>query len=175
MDAPPRTRPVVGPREQGWSQRLDVGNDEMLTLLADATQTRPADDLYPFRLISRRTRELFNSTVNDGVTTNGVTHNPAYLRPDDVAALGLKDGDFVEIRSPLGHRHCRERQLVAPRTRRDGAPHTAASLRRRRSRSTRAAGSNVAALIDDEIDFDPSRQLRMSDVPVAVLTMEAAQ
>jgi anaerobic selenocysteine-containing dehydrogenase len=55
---------------------------------------------FPFRLISRRLKHVLNSlgTELPGLARKGVT-NPAYMHPDDVAALGVESGDLVEITS----------------------------------------------------------------------------
>ena len=58
-------------------------------------------ELHTFRLISRRLRHVLNSTGQniDGLRKKGGT-NFAYMHPDDLVALGLRDGDLVDIASP---------------------------------------------------------------------------
>jgi anaerobic selenocysteine-containing dehydrogenase len=63
---------------------------------------RPGDR-YTHRLASRRLRQVFNSTGSHLSALNGRgPGNPAYLGSRDMAALGLSDGDLVEIESEHG-------------------------------------------------------------------------
>ena len=62
-----------------------------------------AGDRFTHRLASRRLRQVFNSTGSHLRALNGRgPGNPAYLGPADMAALGLADGDLVEIESEHG-------------------------------------------------------------------------
>lgn len=58
---------------------------------------------YPFRLISRRLKHVINSQGRElpGLARLGTT-NFASMHPDDLADLGLVDGELVEITSPSG-------------------------------------------------------------------------
>ena len=58
-------------------------------------------EIHTLRLISRRLRHVLNSTGQhiSGLRAKGAT-NHAYMHTDDVKALGLRDGDLVDIRSP---------------------------------------------------------------------------
>src|SRR6185437_4033077 len=82
----------------------DVANADMLDELGEiaARRVEGGDGAFPFRLVCRRMRELFNSNANDGVTTNGRRFNAAYLHPDDLLDLGLRAGDVVRISSHTG-------------------------------------------------------------------------
>jgi anaerobic selenocysteine-containing dehydrogenase len=61
------------------------------------------DGAYPFRLVSRRLKHVLNSLGRElpGLARVGTT-NAAYLHPDDLADLGVVDGDLLEITSPTG-------------------------------------------------------------------------
>ena len=93
----------IGPRDPDCEDRLDVGNADMLTELAEigdrATTTIPDDD-RPFLFVPRRENRVINST---GRTLPGLmrgrSYNPAFMHPDDLARLGVAGGDLVEIRS----------------------------------------------------------------------------
>ncbi|WP_299569909.1 molybdopterin dinucleotide binding domain-containing protein [uncultured Williamsia sp.] len=97
----------VAEKDAGWEHRLDVGNAQMLTDLADVAREMTADAStwagadYPFRVISRRMFTRYNS---GGHTLDALTEadpqNPAYMHPDDLAAIGVVDGDAVEVSSP---------------------------------------------------------------------------
>jgi len=103
---------TVAPKDEGWTGRLDLGNAQMMQDLAEvaaegreparAGQGAGAGETrrWPFRLISRRQMNVLNSVGRDiPAQTRGRTTNPAWLHPDDAAALGLAAGGLVEIRS----------------------------------------------------------------------------
>jgi len=124
-----------------------------------AAETVPAPD--GFLLTSRRLRQVFNSTgVHlDALRARG-PGNPAYLHPDDLAALGLTDGDAVEITSAHG-------SIV-------GLARADAALRRGIVSMAHAwdsanGGACTNALIADDVDFEPLvGQCRQSALPVQI-------
>jgi anaerobic selenocysteine-containing dehydrogenase len=60
-------------------------------------------DAFPFRLVSRRMKHVVNSLGTELPRLARVgTTNPAYMHPDDLAAMGVGDGDLVLIESPHG-------------------------------------------------------------------------
>lgn len=96
-----RPKVVVQPRPPGWAGRLDIGAPEMIDELASiAAGGDGAADGYPYRVISRRMRDVLNSCwhENDKLKRQFAT-NPAFMNPADMAALGLGAGDIVEIES----------------------------------------------------------------------------
>jgi anaerobic selenocysteine-containing dehydrogenase len=94
---------VVEPAEPGWEGRLDAGNAEMLTELADARRSWwPDDPAFPFRLVCRRHVGALNSSGRDLPRMQQLPYNPAFLHPDDLAALGLEPGHEIEVRSATG-------------------------------------------------------------------------
>lgn len=95
---------LIQPRRPDCTARLDVGNPHMLARLA-ALGEPPAEDAgdYPFLLIGRRTNRLMNSGGRGNEKLGGIEpHNPAYLHPLDLDALGIAAGAEVEIRSRHG-------------------------------------------------------------------------
>jgi anaerobic selenocysteine-containing dehydrogenase len=116
----------VAPKDPGCETRLDVGNAEMMAdlgALADRTiggleagsralagGSREASTGMPtdassraFRLISRRTAEVYNSTgVELAGQVTGRSFNPAFMCPEDAAALGLAPGDEIALLSDHG-------------------------------------------------------------------------
>lgn len=78
---------------------------ELGTVLVEGTSAEQVADFDPevhtLRLISRRLRHVVNSTGHhiEGLRAKGGT-NHAYMHPEDVASLGLRDGDLVDISSP---------------------------------------------------------------------------
>jgi anaerobic selenocysteine-containing dehydrogenase len=58
---------------------------------------------YPFRLISRRLKQVLNSLGREIPALARVgTTNAAYMHPDDLAELDIGAGDLVRITSPTG-------------------------------------------------------------------------
>ena len=178
----------VAPADPDCEDRLDVGNAAMLDELAavrhaSATATSPepasaAGDeagAFPFQLISRRLPNVYNSSGRDIDALNGRRpYNPAFLHPDDLAALGLESGALVTIRSP--HATILGVAEPAPELRRgvismahcygDAPAHDGA---------VRDIGSNTGRLIDNESHFDPHTGIpRMSAIPVAIERAETS-
>jgi anaerobic selenocysteine-containing dehydrogenase len=75
--------------------------DELTAAAADLDAGSPAD--YPFTLVSRRMKNTYNSTGPElsALGARGRT-NPAYFNPDDLASLGVADGEIVKITSAHG-------------------------------------------------------------------------
>ena len=68
-----------------------------------ATLTGFSPTEFPFRLTSRRMKHVLNSLGRElSVLAQAGTTNPAHIHPDDLAELGLRDGDLVRITSPHG-------------------------------------------------------------------------
>jgi anaerobic selenocysteine-containing dehydrogenase len=68
-----------------------------------AAEPAALDFDFPFRMTVRRTREVMNSAYRDiPAIRERVPYNPACLNPDDLAELGLLEGERVEIASPHG-------------------------------------------------------------------------
>jgi anaerobic selenocysteine-containing dehydrogenase len=163
----------VQPKDPGWPHRFDLGNAEMMDELVElATLDRVDDehDDYPLRLLPRRDKGMYNSSVNDGLTRRGSTHNPLYMNPADAAARGLADGDLVEIESPWG----RILSVVAGDDGLRGGVvsmvHAFGDLEPARDRASYIArGSNTSLLLDGDDRGDAfSGQPRMGNIPVEV-------
>jgi anaerobic selenocysteine-containing dehydrogenase len=168
----------VEPAEEGWTGRLDLGNERMLADLGEIAgevsswpqpNGRQAEERWPFRLVSRRQMNVLNSTGRDiRGQHRGLTTNPAHLHPDDLAALGLAEGDLIEIRS--------ERAAIL------GVAGVDPNLRRglvsmthswgdvpERDAEVREIGANTGRLSAVDRDFEPYTGLpRMSNIPVSI-------
>jgi anaerobic selenocysteine-containing dehydrogenase len=172
----------VAPADPEANDRLDVGNADMLGELdaigreadggvnADAVaRAGSTDGARPFRLISRRMPNVYNSTGRDiPALTRGRTHNPAYLHPDDLAELGLGPGDLVEIATD--HASILGIAEEAPDLRRGlvSMAHCFGDAPAQDARF-REIGSNTGRLIDNEREFDPHTGIpRMSAILVMV-------
>jgi anaerobic selenocysteine-containing dehydrogenase len=161
---------VVAPKEPGWTGRLDVGNLDMLRDLAAHVPSpdEPADPTYPFRLLNRRMMHVVNSSYNARGAAGHPNVNPAFLNATDLAALGLAEGDLVELESP--HGVIRSMVGVDDELRNGtvsimfgfgGPPEDDARVRE--------IGSSVARLLSTTDFYDPySGQPLMSNVPIRI-------
>jgi anaerobic selenocysteine-containing dehydrogenase len=163
-------RDVVHPRDADCDARLAVGAEAMLRELAAVASERapePAD--LPFRLVPRRSNQFVNSSGRSIASlVRGKPWNPAFVHPDDLAALGLATGDLVRVRS----RHdaiaavveadaSLRRGLVSMTHAFGGRPGTDDDPRER--------GSNAGRLLRADDDYDPISGIpRMGALPVAV-------
>ncbi|MBX7449396.1 molybdopterin-dependent oxidoreductase [Mycolicibacterium sp. 3033] len=167
---------AVAAKEPDWDHRLDVGNEQMLADLAAVVEEVSADrstwagDAYPFRVISRRMFSRYNS---GGHTLSELTAkdpcNPAYMHPDDLAMLSLREGDLVQITSPRGSvravagadRGLRRGLVSITHAWGDAADHD------KESQAQPAASTARLSSVDDA--FDPySGQPVMSNIPVSI-------
>jgi anaerobic selenocysteine-containing dehydrogenase len=157
----------VGPADTGSAGRLDLGNASVLAELG--ASPRPVPDDRPFLFVPRRDNRMINST---GRTVPGLMgnrpYNPAFLHPDDMAALGLSSGDTVEIRS--------DHDAVI------GVAEADADLRPgvlsmshgfgtgdAEQENPTETGANTNRLLRTDVDYDPVTGMpRMGAVPVAV-------
>lgn len=170
----------VAPKDPGCDTRLDVGNAEMMAdlgALAESAIVSPsASDATSaaaprgFRLISRRTAEVYNSTgVELAGEVSGRPFNPAFLCPQDVAALGLAPGDEIALVSDHGRipaiveidRHLRP-GLVSMAHGWGGAPD--------RDPEVRSLGGNTNRLASTDAAWDRYTGIPvMSNLPVDVV------
>jgi anaerobic selenocysteine-containing dehydrogenase len=162
---------VVAEKQDGWSGRLDVGNEQ---LLADLTVHAQYDDAgqgdpYPFRLLCRRMAHVVNSSYNSRVAAGHPGPNPAFMNTADMRALGLIKGQEIEIESAHG-------KIVALADVDDGLRAGSVSMsfgfggaRDADHRHIHTVGSSVARLLSTRDYFDPySGQPRMSSLPIRI-------
>jgi anaerobic selenocysteine-containing dehydrogenase len=162
---------VVGPKEDGWPGRLDVGNADMVADLEGLAATTPeVNEDLPFRMLVRRMMHVVNSSYDAGKRHGG--GNPAFMHPDDLARLGLAPGDLAEIRSA----HATIPAVVeADATLRVGTVSMSFGFGRgpELDHLVREIGSSTARLLRNDVEFERySGQPRMSNVPVAVRRAE---
>jgi anaerobic selenocysteine-containing dehydrogenase len=99
---------TVQPREGGNTDRLQLGDPHMIRALEEvATEqylTSRQDDDHPFLLVPRRANNFLNSSGRSlEKLTGGRPYNPAFVHPEDLAALGIESGESIEIRSTHDH------------------------------------------------------------------------
>lgn len=80
--------------------------DELAEVRAEPLdgEGRPkAEDGFSHLLISRRLKHVYNSAGHDlkALAKKGTT-NPAFINPDDLAALGIESGELVEVQGRHG-------------------------------------------------------------------------
>jgi anaerobic selenocysteine-containing dehydrogenase len=163
---------LVAPGDPACSDRLDVGNAEMLRELAEiAREGARAVEVKgrPFRLVSRRMPNAYNSSGRDiAALTHGRPYNPAFLHPDDLAALGVAEGDTVRIASD--HASILGVATAAPELRRGvlSMSHAFGDTPDR-DKEYREIGSTTGRLVDTERDYDRYSGIpRMSAIPVSI-------
>jgi anaerobic selenocysteine-containing dehydrogenase len=128
---------------------------------------------YPLLLISRRMKNTYNSTGPElSLLKSKGTTNPAFMHPQELAALQVADGDIVEV-------HSRHGAIPAVVTASDdirpgvismshcwgGSPDPTANADQR----VREIGSNTNRLIDNLENAERySGMCRQSSIPVAI-------
>ena len=96
---------ILDPADPETRERLQLyppGLDEELAS-AYADLKSAGDKNFPLLLISRRMKNTYNSTGPELslLKTKGTT-NPAFMHPQELAALDIADGEIVEVYSPQG-------------------------------------------------------------------------
>jgi anaerobic selenocysteine-containing dehydrogenase len=76
---------------------------EAAALDADNSLLIRTDGDFPYLLVSRRMKNTYNSTGPElsFLAAKGTT-NPAYINPEDLAALNINDGEIITVRSARG-------------------------------------------------------------------------
>ncbi len=85
--------------------RLDLCPADVISEIADLWNAKDDGRAsgYPFRLVVRRMLEAMNSAYNNASRTRRRSPvNSAFMNMLDMKALGIEDGDRVEIASPYG-------------------------------------------------------------------------
>lgn len=166
IDVPPA---VVQPGTDDPAARFEVAPADVVHEL-DAVRAEPvASQEYPYRLISRRMRELLNTVgMNFPVCRTREPYNPAYFNPQDLAAIGIEAGGWIEIASDHG--------LVQAIAKADGnvgrgsisMTHCWGGLPED-GRPYTQVGANTNLLISTDRNVEPINAMpRMSAIPVKV-------
>ncbi|MBL8629033.1 MAG: hypothetical protein JNM81_05365, partial [Rhodospirillaceae bacterium] len=129
---------------------------------------------FQFKLVSRRMREVSNSTLQDlpGIKKR-VPFNPLCAHPDDVKRLGLKDGEKVRVISAHG-------RIDAVIESDDSLKRGVVSITHGFGRlpdvkaDYESVGVSVATLISLTEDCEPLQAMpRMSAIPVKIEPVQA--
>jgi anaerobic selenocysteine-containing dehydrogenase len=173
---PPDESERVQPgRPERATSRMDVAPPAVLTQLCEIRRESFATaGTFTHRLVSRRMMKVYNST---GAQLPSLRrrrpYNPAFLHPDDLAALGVKAGDVVRIESAHDFIYAVAEPatdlrpgVVSMAHAHGGAPE--------RDGDVRQIGANTGRLVDTEKDFEPiSGMARQSAIPVRILPVDA--
>ena len=82
--------------------RFDVAADDMLADLAATADSYLGATYVPdsgFRLVVRRMMHVYNTSFVGALPDSARAYNPAFMNPEDLAALGLVEGDVIEVSS----------------------------------------------------------------------------
>lgn len=164
----------VAPGRDGNEARFDVMPDDVAAELVAAMAKVP-DAAFSHLLISRRSRDFFNSNgLHWDHMRKRHAYNPACLSPAEMTALGLADGDEVEIVSG----HGKVRTIVkSDATLRDGVVslvHGWGGAFNDKS-DPRAVGTNINPLISDREQIEGVNAMpRMTGIPVNIKRIASA-
>ncbi len=163
--------PVVGPPIPGVEGKLRIAFDEVITELGEVA--REGDDTggeFTHLLAVRRLKHVANSVGRDFPKTSEVgLHNAAYLHPDELVALGVREGELIEIESADG---CIDAVVEADADLRRGVVSMAHCFGRPSAEGdvtgdTRKVGSSTARLLSSTSSVDPLIAMpRFSAIPV---------
>jgi anaerobic selenocysteine-containing dehydrogenase len=172
----PELATTVAPADEGCTTRLTVCPDGIADELAVVHAEHSSADVLPgatddhrFRVTSRRLKSVFNSSGREVESLRGrAGTNYAHIHPDELVALGIADGDTVEVASPRGS--IRAVVKASPDVR-DGVVSMAHAWGGLPDDPSALAefGSTTSALVDVDHGYDPFTGMPvMSAIPVAV-------
>ena len=160
------------PKTRGYLQLFPAGLEEELAA-AFSDMRPPTSSEFPILLVSRRMKYTHNSTGPElNLLREKNSHNPAYIHSSELAALGIADGELVELQSRHG-------SIPAVAAASDdvkpgvvsishawgGSPDPAAGA----DEQVREMGSNTNRLIDNRHQTERySAMPRLSTVPVRI-------
>lgn len=94
----------IGDKPEGWTGRFDIGNQSMMDELGEVAleASGAIPHSRPFRLISRRLKDTFNSCwLEHKPLKRKWRYNPAFMHPSDIDTAGLRAGDAIRIESDM--------------------------------------------------------------------------
>jgi len=162
---------TVLPGDPENDTRFDLVPDTLAQELA-ATLGKSKDEDYSFRLTSRRSAHVFNSSGHQyaALAKKGTT-NHAWMNPADMQALGLQDEQLVEI---AGKRGSLKGLVKADEAVRPGVismSHAFGDVGEE-GRAVERIGATTSRLVDETVDYDPiTGQSLQSAIPVRVVAV----
>jgi anaerobic selenocysteine-containing dehydrogenase len=163
----PEAHPKVEPLDESEFHRFDLAVGAMPSELLKYAENRAAREGFDFRLISRRSKTRFNSIGHPLKKLQAkTTTNPAYIHPDDIAALGLEEGGIVAITSPHATIHGVVKASDKVRRGIVSMAHAYGDADATKE-DVRARGSSTNRLVSEVVDYDPiTGQSLQSAIPV---------
>lgn len=161
--------PVVTAADPDQVHRFDLTAGAMPDELTRYGRDQRRFEGYDFRLISRRSKTRFNSIGHPLAKLRAkTTTNPAYINPDDLAALGIADGAIIEITSPHASIHGVVKASDKVRRGIVSMAHAYGDSEAGKH-NVREMGGSTNRLTSDEVDFDPiTGQALQSAIPVRI-------
>jgi len=162
--------PEVQPVDEEEFHRFDLAVGDMPQAITRYAENHSMREGFDFKLISRRSKTRFNSIGHPlKKLQEKTTTNPAYIHPDDIAALGLEEGGIVAITSP--HATIHGVVKASDRVRRGLVSMAHAYGDADASKEdVRERGSSTNRLTSEVVDFDPiTGQSLQSAIPVKLV------
>jgi anaerobic selenocysteine-containing dehydrogenase len=166
----------VGPPYEGLEAKLQLLPPEAALDLAQLLDSpapeegRYGDDgSYTHLLAVRRVKHVYNSSCHD--FPKNPAGNPAYLHPDDISALGFRDGQTIRLQSERAAVHV---MLEADSTLRRGVISMSHCFGTDPSETEDIAqfGANASKLIPVDKDYDPLMGMpKMTGVAVKLVAI----
>lgn len=104
FDVPPMT---VAPGDPASSARFELAPPDIVAEIGAVRADGAGAHGFTHRFAVRRIRDVQNTMFHDLPSVRArVTANAAFLHPDDLAALGLRDGDEAVLSSLYGRLRC---------------------------------------------------------------------
>lgn len=166
----PESHPMVEPLDEEQFHRFDLAAGAMPAELLRYSSNSATRAGFDFRLISRRSKTRFNSIGHPlKKLQEKTTTNPAYIHPDDIAALGLTEGGIVEITSPHATIHGVVKASDKVRRGLVSMAHAYGDADASKE-DVRTRGSSTNRLTSEVVDFDPiTGQSLQSAIPVKLV------
>jgi anaerobic selenocysteine-containing dehydrogenase len=177
----PELATTVAPADDGCTVRLSVCPDGIADELGEVRTERSSADVLPgatdehrFRMTSRRLKSVFNSSGREIESLRGKAGtNFAHIHPDELVALGLADGDTVELASPRGAIRAVVKGAPDVRVGVVSMAHAWGGLPDEPGVLSEQ-GSTTSALVDVDHGYDPFTGMPvMSAIPVAIRPIPA--
>jgi anaerobic selenocysteine-containing dehydrogenase len=146
---------------------------ELEEIRAETIDRAAEEAVFPFRLVSRRLPNAYNSSGRDLPSfTRKRTYNPAFMNPEDLDALGLEPGAVVRIAS--NHAAILGVVEAEPELRRGVVSMSHAfGDAPDRDGDFMKIGSSTGRLMNAALDYDPYSGIpRMSAIPVVIEPFE---
>ncbi|MGE0232874.1 MAG: molybdopterin-dependent oxidoreductase [Flavobacteriaceae bacterium] len=140
--------------------------------LAPSAKARASE--RPFRLLCRRMMHVYNSSFVDALPAKARPYNPAFLNPDDMAALDIGEGEVIEIESDFGKITVIAHADDSLRTGTVSSSFGFGALPEEKRNAQ--SGANTTSLLSVSVGYDRySGQPMMSNLPVSIHPMSASR